>query len=157
MREDRLAVVPTGPAGQGERTEDTEGAAGPAVVVPERHAVHVELLVGVAAQGAVALPPGEVGCRDVVALRLVAVGEDEPHRVVRIAAQELLAFVVVDDVVGWRDHRADAVRAECARVVSDAAEGKELGHGTVHLHRSGTADCRAHHPERPTRPTQQET
>ena len=114
MRQD-LAVLVV----EHERADDAGGALRPAVVAGELHPVDRERGGVVGDEHAVGAP-----LRQRVGGAVVAVGEDQAHRVVRIAGDERGAFVGIDHVVGWRADGRDV-----GLVVADSGEGKKIGHG----------------------------
>ena len=103
---------------EGERAEHAGGALRDAVVAGEVHAVDRERGCVVGDEHALVAPARERGGG-----RVVRVGKDQPHRVLRVARLERSARFGLDHVVGWSAHCADVLRA-----VADAWEGKKSGH-----------------------------
>jgi hypothetical protein len=93
------------------------------VVTGELHAVDGERRRVVGDEHAVGTPPGQRrGSTG------IAVGQDQPDRIVRVACRERRALVGLDDVVGWCAHVGE-VGGTSGRGVADSGEGKKSGHG----------------------------
>ena len=125
---------------EAERADHPGGALREAVVAGEVHPVDRERRRVVGDEHAVGAP-----LRQRRGGAVVAVGEDQPDRIVRVARHQRGTRFGFDHVVGWGAHRGDVGGA-----VTDSGEGKKFGHGRDSVG-GQSPDSRIRDPRSPTR------